>query len=134
MKTIIVGLIFLASLVGVYEARPTNVVYYCPSSTIVKAYQDSIAAGTVCAPLLTQSLKSGDQNGYVMILQSFLIADGADIPSGATGFYGAQTRAAVNDFQLKYSAQILAPQHLSNPTGAVRAGTLAQINAIHCNQ
>lgn len=129
ISSFIVGLI-----IGVSFSEKTDVVYYCPSSTIVKAYQDSVASGATCAPLLTQPLKTGDQNGYVMLLQKFLIDDGEQIAAGVTGLYGAQTRAAVNDFQLKYSAYILAPQNLTNPTGVVRAGTIAQINAIHCNQ
>lgn len=88
--------------------------------------------GSSCAPLLTKSLVYGNSGSDVVSLQSFLIAQGDDIPAGPTGYFGDQTKAAVNDFQLKYSSQILLPLGLSAPTGAVYSATLAEINAIYC--
>ncbi len=134
MKTTIAILLTALFSVYVYKAcfEPTGLIYYCPSSVIVKAYQDRVAAGTICPPLLSRSIEFGAKNIDVTTLQAFLIADDINIPAGVTGYYGAQTRAAVNDFQIKYSAQILLPQGLSRPSGAVRSGTLAQINALHC--
>lgn len=75
----------------------------------------------------------GDKNPDVSKLQSFLIADGEDIPAGPTGYFGEQTKAAVSVFQLKYSFQILFPLGLSAPTGAVYSATRAQIEALYSN-
>lgn len=92
-----------------------------------------IFSGTINCQFLTHQLRPGDTGGAVALLQNFLILQGFEIPSGTTGFYGAQTREAVSKFQIKYSGQILFPQRLSYPTGNVGPGTLAQINALYCN-
>jgi len=44
-------------------------------------------------------LDVGAQGDAVSALQNFLISKGYSIPSGATGYYGAQTQAAVAQFQ-----------------------------------
>lgn len=102
------------------------------------AYREPIVAtpaiGGPCAAFLTAPLKYGDQSLAVLKLQVFLIEQGEDIPAGGTGFYGAQTQAAVSSFQLRYFGQILLPLGLSAPTGSVYSATLAQINAIQCAQ
>lgn len=100
-----------------------------------KVYRDEIKLGTSCVGLFESPnpLKFGDRNMDVVRLQNFLINDGEDIPAGPTGYFGTQTKAAVSDFQLKYSFQILYPLKLSAPTGAVYASTRAQIDALVCN-
>lgn len=95
----------------------------------------SVATTTdACSDILTKPLKYGDQNADVAKLQTFLIGvDGEEIPAGITGYFGAQTKTAVNAFQLKYSFQILYPLKLAAPTGAVYNATIAQINAVYCS-
>lgn len=92
-----------------------------------------IYSGQVCANYLSSPLKYGDQNKNVIKLQTFLIGQGEEIPAGVTGYFGSQTKAAVESFQLRYSFQILYPLGLTSPTGAVYTATLAQINALWCN-
>jgi len=85
-----------------------------------------------CPKLLISPVTFGMQNANVKTLQTFLLSQGFDIPAGPTGYYGTQTRTAVNEFQLKYSFQILYPLRLSTPTGNVYNATLTQINALFC--
>lgn len=47
----------------------------------------------------TSQLKLGLSNADVTALQQFLIASGYSLPSGATGYFGSQTEAAVAAFQ-----------------------------------
>jgi peptidoglycan hydrolase-like protein with peptidoglycan-binding domain len=47
----------------------------------------------------TQNLSVGARGAEVTALQQFLIDGGYSIPAGATGYFGAQTRAAVIAFQ-----------------------------------
>lgn len=89
--------------------------------------------GSTCS-YLSSPLTFGSRGEKVIKLQTFLINEGMDIPAGPTGYYGAQTQAAVSDFQLKYSFQILFPLRLTYPTGAVYSATLKQINSIYCSQ
>jgi peptidoglycan hydrolase-like protein with peptidoglycan-binding domain len=46
-----------------------------------------------------QNLTIGSRGADVTALQQFLIDGGYGIPAGATGYFGAQTRAAVVAFQ-----------------------------------
>lgn len=85
-----------------------------------------------CPDLITAPLTYGMKGYDVQNLQAFLIGEGIEIPAGATGYYGNQTREAVNAFQIKYAFQILYPLHLTHPTGSVYRATIAQINAIYC--
>jgi peptidoglycan hydrolase-like protein with peptidoglycan-binding domain len=52
-----------------------------------------------CSPTLTSNLSSGASGPSVVALQNALISLGYAIPAGATGYYGAQTVAAVQSFQ-----------------------------------
>lgn len=52
--------------------------------------------------LFFRDMKFGDDSGDVKELQRRLISMGYSIPSGATGYYGYQTKAAVFAFQEKY--------------------------------
>lgn len=86
-----------------------------------------------CPKLLSAPLVYGMKGYDVQNLQAFLINEGFDIPAGATGYYGNQTRDAVNAFQIKYAFQILFPLRLTHPTGNVYNATIAQINAVYCD-
>lgn len=81
-----------------------------------------------------KAMKYGDSSVDIIRLQNFLILQGFEIPAGATGYFGAQTKAAVSDFQIKYSFQILYPLKLTAPTGAVYSATRKQIDALYCNR
>lgn len=67
----------------------------------------------------TKSLAVGSQNADVTALQQYLIDNGYSVPAGATGYFGAQTRAAVLAFQkAKGIAQV----------GVVGPATRAELN------
>jgi hypothetical protein len=55
---------------------------------------------------------------------------GTSLP--VTGFYGPMTFSALQDFQTKYSDDVLKPWELTSPTGLVYLSTLRQINNIEC--
>jgi len=58
----------------------------------------NLNAATIAAlPNLTPGMRSEE----VKTLQNYLIQQGFQIPAGATGFYGSQTTAAVEEFQKK---------------------------------
>lgn len=99
---------------------------------IILLFTSPVPAAALCNSLITPPLYYGLQSKQVIILQDFLIADGESIPAGATGYFGTQTRVAVDDFQLKYAGEILLPLGLYAPTGAVYASTAAQIDALSC--
>ena len=72
----------------------------------ISALQAKIAelkgTSTVGANISTfaRNLYTGISGADVTALQSWLISHGYSIPAGATGFFGAQTRAAISAFQL----------------------------------
>lgn len=51
-----------------------------------------------------------------------------------TGIFDSQTLAAVNAFQAKYAADILAPWGVSTPTGQVYSTTMKKINELFCKK
>lgn len=66
--------------------------------------QQQLPQGTQAGPQSsfqypTQSLQPGQSGPAVTQLQQWLISQGFAIPDGATGFYGEQTKAAVNALQ-----------------------------------
>ena len=63
-------------------------------------------AQVVCNPGALGMTTFGEQGRAVGALQACLIAAGYDIPAGATGFYGEQTRTAVKQFY-KEALQIM---------------------------
>jgi hypothetical protein len=70
-------------------------------------------------------------------LQTFLNGNlGTNLP--VTGYYGSATIAAVNQFQVKYGAEVLAPwvqyglPNASTPTGYVYKTTQRWINMLMC--
>jgi len=56
-------------------------------------------AGVASADTFARSLTIGSTGADVSALQSWLIKEGYQIPAGATGYFGAQTRSAVAAYQ-----------------------------------
>lgn len=82
-----------------------------------------------------KQMKYGDKGPDVVALQHALkleLVFPDDQPF--TGFYGDITKNAVNGFQAKYAAEILAPLGLSYPTGNVGVMTLKKLNKLFSNQ
>ncbi len=76
---------------------------------------------TTGSAMLTQQLAVGSRGAEVTALQNFLQGNGYTIPAGPTGYFGAQTKAAVLAFQAaKGIAQV----------GQVGPQTRAAINAM----
>jgi len=79
-------------------------------------------------------LKLGSQNSEVTALQTCLARFPDVYPEGQiSGYFGAQTKAAVIRFQEKYKETVLAPGGLTQGTGTVSANTRAKLNEI-CSQ
>ena len=85
----------------------------------------TVNTGSACPYFWSRSLGYGASGEDVRRLQQFLNQDpatrvapvGAGSPGFETNYYGPLTADAVSRFQLKYSAQILAPWELFDPTG-----------------
>ncbi len=94
----------------------------------------------VCAdPLITSYMGLGKNNDLaeVVKLQIFLNKElGLTLP--ITGVFGSDTNAAVEQFQIKYASEVLAPwipfglMSDKTPTGYVYKTTKRMINKIHC--
>jgi len=92
-----------------------------------------LGAQAECPMYLTGYIKQGADNDAAEVtkLQVFLNNfEGASLP--ITGNYGPQTLAAVNAFQNKYAADILAPWGMQGASGYVYYTTQKQINTIYC--
>lgn len=76
-------------------------------TTAQPASSATATSGTVnsAIPNITRNLQPGMSGEDVKALQSYLIAQGFDIPAGATGNYGPQTQAAVAQWQTKTGVQ-----------------------------
>ncbi len=86
-----------------------------------------------CELYLTEYITYGVGNNpqEVEKLQVFLNDHmGENIP--VTGFYGEITMGVVNDFQVKYTEEILSPWGTTRPTGQVYKTTQRKINDIMC--
>lgn len=90
--------------------------------------------------LITSYLGMGKKNdlGDVVRLQLFLNKE-LGLKLLVTGTYDAPTKAAVEQFQLKYAEEVLAPwlpyglTSIQKPTGYVYKTTKRMINKIHCS-
>lgn len=99
-KSIAGGIIALALVVASFAPHA----YAQTSSQLeaqIAALQAQIAAlnGSQAMASFTADLTLGSSGAQVTNLQKFLIARGFSIPAGATGYFGAQTQAAVAAFQ-----------------------------------
>lgn len=99
-----------------------------------------VSTDEVCAdPLITSYLGLGRTNDLAQVvkLQIFLNTQlGLTLP--VTGTFGSDTEDAVEQFQLKYADEVLAPwvpfglTSSATPTGYVYKTTKRMINKIHC--
>jgi hypothetical protein len=65
----------------------------------IASLQGTEATASASAYVFTRPLTIGSQGADVTALQTYLIAGGYSIPAGATGYFGAQTAAAVAAWQ-----------------------------------
>ncbi len=65
----------------------------------IAALQAQIGGGTTMTAAFTTDLTLGSSGAQVTALQNWLISKGFSIPAGATGYFGAQTKAAVAAYQ-----------------------------------
>lgn len=75
-----------------------------PAASVVAPTATSVTSGasgaqSATAYTFTKNLAVGSTGADVTALQQSLIASGYSLPAGATGYYGAQTQAAVTAFQ-----------------------------------
>ncbi|MDD5568928.1 MAG: hypothetical protein PHG23_00705, partial [Candidatus Pacebacteria bacterium] len=118
------GLLALIASLGAAEGTPTG--------------STGSLAGIPAGFQFTQNLKQGSTGTEVRYLQIFLNSDpvtkiattGAGSPGNETTYFGALTKAAVNKFQAKYAADILAPIGLTNPTGNWASRSREEANEI----
>ncbi|MBP9710700.1 MAG: hypothetical protein KBD50_00320 [Candidatus Pacebacteria bacterium] len=94
----------------------------------------------VCStPLITSYLRFGQKNDFVqMVLLQVFLRNELGSKLLITGEFDADTKAAVDQFQVKYSGEVLAPwvpfglESTSTPTSYVYKTTKRMINKIHC--
>ena len=78
------------------------------------------------------TLQLGSKGADVVALQHVLKIEGLfPADQSFTGNFGPITQKAVNNFQMKYAADILTPIGLTLPTGRVGAMTLKKLNQLY---
>jgi peptidoglycan hydrolase-like protein with peptidoglycan-binding domain len=89
----------------------------------IASLQAQLAAsqGTTMTATFTRSLTVGSTGSDVTALQTWLISKGYTIPAGATGYFGAQTKAAVAAYQ--------AAKGITPAAGYFGPITMASVNA-----
>lgn len=87
--------------------------------------------GSSCTPVITTFMRMGKNNDpeQVKVLQNFLNKD-LGISLEVNGIFDTATDAAVKQFQLKYSKDILSPWGISQATGYVYKTTSRWINML----
>lgn len=93
---------------GSPAARSLEIGQTAGTQTTAQPASLATATGSTVSPMIpniTRNLQPGMSGEDVKALQSYLIAQGFDIPAGATGNYGPQTKAAVAAWQAKTGVQ-----------------------------
>ncbi len=113
--------------------------YHYLSEAFIKArvyaagYWDTVSViGTGARPkyTFTKTLRYGDTNAEVKVVQELLISEGL-LPTGLnSGYFGGRTLAGVNAFQSRYAAEILLPNGLTAPTGLWGPACIAKANVL----
>lgn len=81
----------------------------------------------------TKTLKKGDNNSDVNMLQRALKVLGYFPQITTTNYFGNVTFEAVKKFQLAYKDEILTPQGLTQPTGIFGASSIKKLNELMKN-
>src|SRR3989338_5666233 len=68
------------------------------ASAVLFSLSTSVAIAAECDPLALRATNFGQTGAHVKALQSCLLAAKFDIPAGATGYFGTQTKAALQTF------------------------------------
>jgi hypothetical protein len=80
-------------------ASTTPTAVTLPSAPTPTAVTNAAPAPAASCVAIGQTLRQGSRGSDVASLQNFLISKGFLVPGSATGYFGAQTRAAVQQFQ-----------------------------------
>lgn len=114
-----------SAILGNYGLSPSNLTSgtsaaSSPTSTVTPS--NAQPAAPTQPP--NTNLQPGQSGNDVKALQLWLIQNGYGIPDGATGFYGAQTKAAVNALQTKLGVDAGADGGFYGPKtyGAITSG------------
>ncbi len=88
-----------------------------------------------CEAHITQHIALGRKNSTTSVkkLENFL-NNYEGFSLSVDGVYSATDDKAIRAFQKKYSADILAPWNLSQPTGNVFTTTVKKINELYCQK
>src|SRR3989344_6410908 len=105
-KKLIVGFavvaLALVAVTSVSAATPTIAELMAQITQLQTLIAQLSGTGSTGASMtFVNNLTVGSTGPEVMALQNFLIGKGESIPAGATGTFGAQTKAALASFQMK---------------------------------
>ena len=124
--TVIPGTSSSAALSG----TPTGSVGAATPSTTKTISPAASGAGTPSGVTITKVLKLGSENSEVRQLQELLAKDTGIYPEGkVTGYFGALTRKAVQNFQKKYGI-VSSGNEKTTGYGLVGPKTLAKIKEV----
>jgi peptidoglycan hydrolase-like protein with peptidoglycan-binding domain len=123
----LVAMSFAAAIPAAHAQTTTTTTTTSQTASLeaqIASLQAQLAAsqgGTSASVTFTRDLTVGSTGSDVTALQTWLIAKGFSIPAGATGYFGAQTKAAVAAYQ--------AANGISPAVGYFGPITRAKVNA-----
>ena len=102
--TALVAMSFAAAIPAAHAQTTTTTTTSSQTASLqaqIASLQAQLAAaqGTTASVTFARNLTIGSTGADVTALQTWLIAKGYSIPAGATGYFGAQTRAALAAYQ-----------------------------------
>ena len=121
---------------GCKDPAALNYDYFSTNDSALCRYtQASVASSATSTPQLTTTLRLGQVNEEVRLLQKKLNALGFTVakaglgaPGSETSYFGARTAAAVRALQQAHAVEIMKPLGLTMPTGIVGERTRAYLN------